>query len=278
MGAFLVPIFVIIVVNVVFFICVIVVVTRHAWKKSDHMKQSITNKEILRMFGLAGVLLLFGLTWAFFLFTLFVPGLRETFQILFTVFSSLQGIFIFVINTFTEGFNYWKTLLSMICKKCKSVKLAQPVSTPETKSSTIPNSLPRQVRNASESSHDKKTTEMNNEKLQLKELQFTNGLDSPNKPVCDNTPSSMNEIDKSNCALQNQLQNDQQSSNESEQEDIEGESEEQTNTKPLSVLVNRYSIKRHKRQHVEVKIDFYDEERSSTPVMRMVNLDAYSAK
>ena len=56
MGAFLAPIFVIIIVNVVFFVCVIVVVTRHAKDKAAQMKQSITNKEILCiMFGLSGV-------------------------------------------------------------------------------------------------------------------------------------------------------------------------------------------------------------------------------
>lgn len=80
-GAFLAPIFVIIIVNVVFFVCVIVVVIRHAKEKAAQMKQSITNKEILRiMFGLSGVYFLFGLTWGFFILTFSVPGLREIFQ------------------------------------------------------------------------------------------------------------------------------------------------------------------------------------------------------
>ena len=39
---------------------------------------------------------LFGLTWLFAILTVSVPGLRETFQILFTVFNSFQGFFIFL--------------------------------------------------------------------------------------------------------------------------------------------------------------------------------------
>ena len=39
---------------------------------------------------------LFGITWLFAILTFSLPGLRETFQILFTIFNSLQGFFIFL--------------------------------------------------------------------------------------------------------------------------------------------------------------------------------------
>ena len=68
---------------------------------------------------------LFGLTWLFAILTFSVNGLRETFQILFTVFNSFQGFFIFlffcVFNK--EAVESWKELLS--CRKYKS-KLLHP--------------------------------------------------------------------------------------------------------------------------------------------------------
>ena len=123
MGAFLAPIFLIMVANVVFFIWVIVVLIRHAKGTAKRMKQTITSKQILRItFSISGVLFLFGLTWGFFILTFSVSGLRETFQILFTVFNSLQGFFVFIFIFFTEGFGYWKAILS--CEKCRSSKPA----------------------------------------------------------------------------------------------------------------------------------------------------------
>ena len=69
----------------------------------------MSNKQILRLtVSISGVLFLFGLTWLFFILTISVPGLRETFQILFTVFNSLQGFFVFAFIIFTEGFDHWK--------------------------------------------------------------------------------------------------------------------------------------------------------------------------
>ena len=125
MGAFLAPILVIIVLNVIIFICVVIVVIRHARDKAARTKRPISNKSILRlMISMSGVLFLFGITWVFFVLTFSgsVAGFRETFQLLFTVFNSLQGFFVFAFILFTEGFSYWKTLLT--CEKWKS-KLIQ---------------------------------------------------------------------------------------------------------------------------------------------------------
>ena len=68
---------------------------------------------------------LFGLTWLFAILTFSLNGLRVTFQILFTVFNSFQGFFIFlffcVFNK--EALESWRELLS--CGKYKS-KLLHP--------------------------------------------------------------------------------------------------------------------------------------------------------
>ena len=60
-------------------------------------KEALSRKAIiLIMIRVGGVMFLFGLTWIFAILTFSVPGLRETFQILFTVFNSFQGFFIFL--------------------------------------------------------------------------------------------------------------------------------------------------------------------------------------
>ena len=70
----------------------------------------------------------------FFILTFSVSGLREAFQILFTVFNSLQGFFVPVFILFTEGFGYWKAFLS--CEKYRSSK---PVSNPSAlRTSSVP--------------------------------------------------------------------------------------------------------------------------------------------
>ena len=102
------------------------------------MKQTITNKQIIRItFSISGVLFLFGITWGFFILTFSVSGLRETFQILFTVFNSLQGFFVFAFILFTEGFGYWKALLS--CEKYRSSKPASHPSALRTNSVSTKN-------------------------------------------------------------------------------------------------------------------------------------------
>ena len=116
MGAFLAPILVVIIFNVVIFIWVCVVLIRHVKGVATRKKDPVSSKTIMRMMiSISGVLFLCGLTWLFFVLTFSVSGLHETFQILFTVFNSLQGFFIFAFIIFMEGFNYWKTLSS--CKR-----------------------------------------------------------------------------------------------------------------------------------------------------------------
>ena len=113
--------------NTVIFVWVIVVLVRHTRGTAARKKESVSNKTIIRlMISIGGVMFLFGLTWLFAILTFSSPeGLRETFQIIFTIFNSFQGFFIFlffcVFNK--EALESWKELLS--CGKYKS-KLLHP--------------------------------------------------------------------------------------------------------------------------------------------------------
>ena len=114
-GAFLAPILAVMVFNVVIFIWVIVVLVRHTRGTAARKKEAVGNKTIIRlMISISGVMFLFGLTWLFAILTFSAPGLRETFQALFTVFNSFQGFFIFLFFCVfsKEAREYWKEVLS----------------------------------------------------------------------------------------------------------------------------------------------------------------------
>jgi hypothetical protein len=256
MGAFLVPIFLIMVVNVIFFVWVIVVLARHAKGTAKRTKQDVSSKQILRiMFSISGVLFLFGLTWGFFILTFSVSGLRETFQILFTVFNSLQGFFIFVFILFTEGFAYWKELLS--CNRKHKSKSTQP-SGPVTKSSNTPNILPRQKKNTPEIFHlNVKSIEIDSSK----KLELTLSSDTSSTEL--DTSSSENQANDVT------YPNDQEHNNiGNEQQDLEGEVKKPADTMhnmPLRVRIKRYSTKKYNQHHVEeMKVEFLDEDDSSS--------------
>ena len=165
-GAFLAPIFVVIVINMIIFIWVILVVRRHAKKKTTQVKQTIPIKQILRITAsISGILFLFGLTWGFFILTFSVPGVRETFQTLFIVFNSLQGFFVFAFILFTEGFGYWKALLS--CEKYRSQLVSFPSTFTKNQQNTGLSNLSKQGK---EDYHSNVlTTEIDTEKLTEKE-------------------------------------------------------------------------------------------------------------
>ena len=90
--------------NVVIFICVLVVLikkmrsTATLKKEAGGKDKAINGKSIVQlMIGIGFVMFLFGLTWLFAILTFQSShGVRETFQILFTVLNSLQGLFIFI--------------------------------------------------------------------------------------------------------------------------------------------------------------------------------------
>ena len=114
-GAFLAPIMAVMVFNVVIFVCVMVVLVRHVRSTASLKKQPVDIKTIVRlMFSIGGVMFLFGLTWLFAILTISVSGLRDTFQILFTIFNSLQGmfIFLFVCVISSDARDEWKRVLT----------------------------------------------------------------------------------------------------------------------------------------------------------------------
>ena len=112
-GTFLAPILIILFFNVVIFIWISAVLIHHARCKASRKKEATKNKNFVQlMISVGGVMFLFGLTWLFAILTFSVTGLRETFQILFTLFNSFQGFFIFLffcaINK--EARESWKEL------------------------------------------------------------------------------------------------------------------------------------------------------------------------
>ena len=245
MGALLAPILVIIVINIIIFIWIVVVVIQHARKKVARMNKTISNKQILCMtISISGVLFLFGLTWLFFVFTFSVPGLRETFQILFTIFNSLQGFFVFAFIFFTvEGSGYWKACLS--CEMHRS-RLIQPSIGSTKKQSTDFSTISRQDKRTSEMLQNVLTTEMKKEQLNTEQLQSS--TDTAIELLSMNTSSSV--VHENG---QDAIGSD------------ESQPGKQTDTKPLKVMVKRYSTKKYKRHQVEeVKVQFYHEDSSSS--------------
>lgn len=122
--AFLGPIFAIIIFNIVVFIVVIVILIKHTRGAMARKNESLNSSTLIRlMMSVAGVMFLFGLSWLFGALTITVQGLRLTFQILFTVFTSLQGFFIFLFFCVfsKEARELWKERLS--CGRYKSAFL-----------------------------------------------------------------------------------------------------------------------------------------------------------
>ena len=73
------------------------VLIHHARGKASRKKEATKNKDLMQlMISIGGVMSLFGLTWLFAILTFSAEGLREAFQILFTIFNSFQGFFIFL--------------------------------------------------------------------------------------------------------------------------------------------------------------------------------------
>ena len=96
--AFFGPILAVILVNSVMFIIVIVILVRQKQRKLSREKKPVDLKTFIRpMISLAGIMILFGIAWLF--AALAIIGkeeIRQPNEVLFVVFNSLQGFFIFV--------------------------------------------------------------------------------------------------------------------------------------------------------------------------------------
>ena len=116
-GAFLGPIFAILLFNIVIFVVVISVLVKHARKQIDSSDKSNQQTVIRVMLTIMGLMALFGLTWIFAAFT--VSAASTAFQFLFAIFSSLQGFFIFLFFCVfgKEGRELW---LKVLCCRRKT--------------------------------------------------------------------------------------------------------------------------------------------------------------
>ena len=120
----------------VLFVFIVVVVIRFV-KRKKSKSNSMDYKAIIRItLNIFGLMFLFGLTWLFAIFTFSASGLRETFQLLFTVFNSLQGAFIFLFTCVLspEARKGWRSMFGS--RKSAHTKLSHYSSSKPRTSST----------------------------------------------------------------------------------------------------------------------------------------------
>ena len=110
-GAYLGPIFAILLFNTVVFVTIICVLIKHSRKKMPNKTQASRLAVVRLMIRIIGVMTLFGLMWIFGALT--VREASTTFQILFAIFNSLQGFFIFLFFCVfgNEGRELWFQVL-----------------------------------------------------------------------------------------------------------------------------------------------------------------------
>ena len=90
-GAYLGPVFAVLLFNVVMFIVTITILVKQI--KKGQKSKSKTHNTVQLLTGIIGLMSLFGLTWLFGALT--ISKASSAFQILFTFFNSFQGLFIF---------------------------------------------------------------------------------------------------------------------------------------------------------------------------------------
>ena len=119
--AFLGPILAIILINVVVFIIIIAILIKHTRGTLARKKDSMSLQTVVRlMISVSGIMFLFGITWLFAALTVTINEISVPFQVLFTIFNSFQGFFIFLFFCVfsQEARESWKEVLS--CGRYKS--------------------------------------------------------------------------------------------------------------------------------------------------------------
>ena len=91
-AAFLGPILLVLLFNMIIFIAVIVVLVRHQWRRSKEHKGKFGSLQL--MINVTSITFLFGLTWIFGALT--VVRANQAFQIVFSLTNSFQGFLIFI--------------------------------------------------------------------------------------------------------------------------------------------------------------------------------------
>ena len=93
-SAFLAPIFIIILLNLVIFVIVVSVLIKHARRRLASKDQANRETVITTLISITGLTALYGLTWLFGAFT--IRDASVVFQILFTIFTFIQSFSIFL--------------------------------------------------------------------------------------------------------------------------------------------------------------------------------------
>ena len=131
LGAFLGPIFAILLFNVVIFIMVIGVLIKHTRNKLDRTKAQMTKKNAISLFiSTASIMFLFGLTWLLGALTIigFADSRASTaLQILFVILNASQGFFIFLFFCVLskDARECWSQLIPCVQHKAKPLRSSQ---------------------------------------------------------------------------------------------------------------------------------------------------------
>jgi hypothetical protein len=168
-GALLAPVLAVIAFNIVIFVTVMSVLIKHSKKKIQRAKASADGNSreatIRLLISIFSIMNMYGLTWLFAVFT-FTDG-SFAFQLLFAIFNSLQGFFMFIFFCVLgkEARDSWAHILcrGKLKKFAPNVSSSRPGAP---KSSTTPNNARRYsaqttdtlVRSAGISSQDRRSS------------------------------------------------------------------------------------------------------------------------
>ena len=249
-GAFLAPIFTILIFNAVIFVVVIYILVKHAKRNiSQAVKKEQGDKKITirLLISVTGVMFLFGLTWVFGALTISDASL--VFQIFFVFFNAFQGFFIFLFFCVfsREARELWKETLSCGRYKSKLLHSSQARFTPSSgvtkkpkntlSSNLLATTLPKSV-----------TSEATSESLELTEAKYATLNGASDKPAVATFGKTSPEKEEEKTA---EKEGSGTEGVEKKYEGIEDGS--------LKARVQRYSTKKVGKHHVEsVEVDFYD--------------------
>ena len=140
--AFLLPVLIILVFNVIMYVIIIRVVILHTVGKNKRMNKSpLTTSDAIKMIlSYSGILILFGLTWLFAVFTFITePNISFIVQFFFAFFNTFQGFFIFFFFVIlsSDSRDAWKSLLcpwtvrdgmasTVVKNKTSNIKITSP--------------------------------------------------------------------------------------------------------------------------------------------------------
>ncbi len=93
-GAFLGPIFAILMFNFAIFFIVIGIICKHSRRKTAHTKEHTGKTSIRLLLNILGIMFCFGLTWTFGGLT--ISDGSTAFQFLFVIFNAFQGFYLFL--------------------------------------------------------------------------------------------------------------------------------------------------------------------------------------